>query len=206
MNGSCQIGMAMPGDHDVRHSCSAAWSPGGANPSMRRIKQIAAAVLTPAAALGIALSASSGAASAAIAGSAQASGRHKPIRWEHTASARLDRRAMYFALTQVGVPYVYGGEQPGKGFDCSGLVQWSYRRAGKSIPRTVALQWLHAGKHVSRGGIRLGTILFFYGPPPSHVALYVGHGKEIEAPHTGTRVRVIPVPWGQLVGQIRVSA
>lgn len=55
-----------------------------------------------------------------------------------TAHHRLstDMRAYRFAQTQKGVPYRFGGEQPGHAFDCSGLVQWAYRKAGIRLPRT----------------------------------------------------------------------
>ncbi len=57
--------------------------------------------------------------------------------------------AVQAAVSQLGVPYVFGGEQPGTGFDCSGLVQWAWGQAGVSIPRTTETQW-PVLQHVSR--------------------------------------------------------
>ncbi len=90
------------------------------------------------------------------------------------------------AYSQLGVPYVWGGSTPYVGLDCSGLVQWCYRQAGISIPRT-------SGAIMSSGTIvsnpQPGDICW----KPGHVAIYIGNGKMIEAPHTGAVVRVANV-------------
>jgi len=100
--------------------------------------------------------------------------------------------AVMAAISQLGVPYVYGGESPGSGFDCSGLTQWSWGRAGLAIPRTSEAQW--AGlPHVALTSLQPGDLIFTEGSSPGHVVMYVGAGPYgsdtvIQAPHTGTSV------------------
>lgn len=97
-------------------------------------------------------------------------------------------RASRVALREVGVPYVWGGDSP-SGFDCSGLVEWAYRRVGVVLPRTTYAM-LGVGRAVrSLAAIRPGDLLF---PEPGHVLMALGHGLAVEAPHTGTTVRVTP--------------
>ena len=99
---------------------------------------------------------------------------------------------MSAAETQLGVPYVWGGESPGAGFDCSGLVQWAWRQAGVSLPRTSGAQFA-ASTPVSIADLEPGDLLF-YGPSGSdHVAMYVGGGMMIEAPETGEVVHITPL-------------
>ncbi|GGO11475.1 C40 family peptidase [Microbispora bryophytorum] len=96
-------------------------------------------------------------------------------------------RAVKVAEKQIGDPYRYGATGPGA-FDCSGLVQYAWRRAGVRLPRTT---WSIRGavrKKVSWGHFEPGDLIFTSGG--GHVGMYVGHGKMIHAPHTGTRVRI----------------
>ena len=98
------------------------------------------------------------------------------------------------AYSQLGVPYVWGGETPGSGFDCSGLAQWAYAQAGIGIPRTTETQW-PVMQHVSQAQAVPGDLIFFDTPgdsqsPPNHVGIYIGNGNMIDAPYTGTVVRV----------------
>ena len=98
-------------------------------------------------------------------------------------------RAAAVALKQVGVPYRYGGDDPG-GFDCSGLVHYSYAHAGKPIPRTTAGQWSTLAP-VEHGNVRVGDLLFFrIDGKMSHVGLYVGNGRFVHAPSSGKSVSV----------------
>ena len=100
--------------------------------------------------------------------------------------------AIQAAESQIGVEYVWGGETPGVGFDCSGLVQWAYARAGISLPRTSGAQYA-ATTHIALADIAPGDLLF-YGPGGSeHVAMYVGGGEMIEAPETGFTVHITGV-------------
>jgi cell wall-associated NlpC family hydrolase len=105
------------------------------------------------------------------------------------------------AESQLGVPYVWGGESPGQGFDCSGLTQWSWAQAGVSIPRTAAAQ--DAGlPHVSLNALEPGDLLFYYDldgdDTVDHVVMYVGSGPYgsqtiIQAPYTGADVQFAPL-------------
>jgi cell wall-associated NlpC family hydrolase len=88
--------------------------------------------------------------------------------------------------SQLGVPYVYGGESPGSGFDCSGLTQWAYDKVGIRLPRTAADQ-TNIGYPVRSP--KPGDLIF-WNSPATHVAVYIGPGKMIAAPHTGTNVQV----------------
>jgi len=93
--------------------------------------------------------------------------------------------AVAAAKSQLGVPYVWGGESPGVGFDCSGLTQWSWRQAGVSLPRTAAAQY-DAIAHIALSDLQPGDLVFWgYGGGISHVAMYVGGGDVIQAPETG---------------------
>jgi peptidoglycan DL-endopeptidase CwlO len=103
--------------------------------------------------------------------------------------------AIEAAESQLGVPYVWGGETPGVGFDCSGLVQWSWAQAGVSLPRTSGAQF-GATTQIPLADIEPGDLLF-YGPDGSeHVAMYVGGGTMIEAPETGQDVHLTPIRTG----------
>ena len=90
------------------------------------------------------------------------------------------------AYSQIGVPYVWGGTTPYVGLDCSGLVQYCYGQAGKSIPRT-------SGSILAGGTIvsdpQPGDICW----TPGHVAIYIGNGQMIEAQQTGVPVKVSKV-------------
>jgi cell wall-associated NlpC family hydrolase len=108
--------------------------------------------------------------------------------------------AVDWTLAQVGTPYIWGGETPGVGFDCSGLVQAAYKVAGISLPR-VAQDQYDAGLQVPAGApLEPGDLVFFGGGPDdvTHVGLYVGtdNGQPlmVDAPYTGVDVRVEPFP------------
>ncbi len=90
----------------------------------------------------------------------------------------------------VGIPYRFGGNSR-RGMDCSGLVQYVYRKVGVAVPRTVAEQRRHAFP-VSLEALQPGDLLFFRlnGRRVSHVGLYLGEGRFIHAPSTGKRVTI----------------
>jgi cell wall-associated NlpC family hydrolase len=113
--------------------------------------------------------------------------------------------AIQAAETQIGVPYVWGGETPGVGFDCSGLVQWAFAQAGISLPRTSGAQF-GATTQIPLADIEPGDLLF-YGPDGSdHVAIYIGGGEMIEAPETGESVHITGVrTGGEFAGVGRVG-
>jgi cell wall-associated NlpC family hydrolase len=110
------------------------------------------------------------------------------------------------AESQLGVPYVWGGESPAKGFDCSGLIQWAYAQAGITIPRVTYSQ-ADIGTEVSRpwaGNVDPGDLLLIAGDdngvttPLGHVAMAIGGGLMIQAPYTGTVVQIGPIPWSEI--------
>lgn len=91
---------------------------------------------------------------------------------------------------QIGTPYVWGGSKPG-GFDCSGLIQYAYAKAGIALPRTTYDQ-IKVGRAVKWGQFKPGDLIFsdFEGTgKPTHVVMYAGNGRVIAAPHTGDHVR-----------------
>ena len=95
--------------------------------------------------------------------------------------------AARIALNQVGVPYRYGGSGTG-GFDCSGLVQYAWSRAGRSIPRTTRDQYSQLSA-VDREALRAGDLLFFrIDGKISHVGLYLGGNRFVHAPSSGRNV------------------
>ena len=89
----------------------------------------------------------------------------------------------------TGVPYRYGGFTP-KGFDCSGLVYYSYREAVLTVPRTSGEQFKTA-KRIDLDDARPGDLLFFArGRSVDHVAIYLGNHQFVHAPSTGKSVSV----------------
>jgi cell wall-associated NlpC family hydrolase len=98
-------------------------------------------------------------------------------------------RAAAVALQQVGTPYRYGGATP-NGFDCSGLVQYAYSRAGKRVPRTTGQLWSQL-QPVPPRDLQPGDVLFFrIEGKMSHVGLYLGDSRFVHAPSTGRTVTV----------------
>jgi cell wall-associated NlpC family hydrolase len=98
----------------------------------------------------------------------------------------LNDKVVNYAKRMVGVPYVYGGSTP-HGFDCSGFTSYVYRHFGLSISRTSYSQF-REGMRVARKSLKPGDLVFFHGL--GHVGIYVGNGRFIHAPHSGTRVRI----------------
>jgi len=98
-------------------------------------------------------------------------------------------RAAAFARKMVGKPYRFGGTTPA-GFDCSGLVQYSYKQAGVSLPRSTDEQ-LRLSQPLRGAHLRRGDLLFFdqEGKKKSHVGIYLGDGRFVHAPSSGKTVR-----------------
>jgi cell wall-associated NlpC family hydrolase len=99
-------------------------------------------------------------------------------------------------MAQLGRPYVYGGESP-SGFDCSGLVQYAYRAAGVTLPRTTGAQ-MSAGTPVSEANLQVGDLVFFYGG--SHVGIYAGNGEVVHAPVPGDVVKLTKIAYMPFAG------
>jgi cell wall-associated NlpC family hydrolase len=94
------------------------------------------------------------------------------------------------ATQMIGVPYRYGGSSPKAGFDCSGLVQYSYSQAGMRVPRTSRAQF-KAAQPISLAEAQPGDLLFFrYKRKVSHVAIYLGDDRFVHAPSRGKQVSV----------------
>jgi cell wall-associated NlpC family hydrolase len=103
------------------------------------------------------------------------------------AQAGPGERAVEVALAQLGKPYAWGGNGPNS-FDCSGLTSFAWRAAGVELPRTSAAQYSGTTR-ISRSDLRPGDLVFYHSPV-SHVAMYIGDGKVVEAPNSGNNVRI----------------
>ena len=98
-------------------------------------------------------------------------------------------QAALVAVGQVGTPYRYGGNSI-RGFDCSGLVQFAWSRAGVRLPRTTAQQWKTLSPARGRE-LRAGDLLFFrIDGTVSHVGLYLGDRRFVHAPSSGREVSI----------------
>ena len=95
-------------------------------------------------------------------------------------------QAASIALQYLGVPYVWGGSTP-SGFDCSGLVMYVYAQLGISLPHYTVAQW-NATLPISQSQMQPGDLVFFNGL--GHVGIYIGNGQFVDAPHTGSVVRI----------------
>jgi peptidoglycan DL-endopeptidase CwlO len=107
------------------------------------------------------------------------------INFDISASGRA-KKAIAFARAQLGDPYSYGGTGP-DAWDCSGLMQASWRAAGVSLPRVVGPQY-SATRHISMSQLQPGDLVF-YGDM-SHDGMYIGNGKVIHAPRPGKVVEI----------------
>jgi cell wall-associated NlpC family hydrolase len=105
------------------------------------------------------------------------------------------------AYSVIGVPYQFAGSSPESGFDCSGLTMWAWSHAGVSLPHSSEMQYAVL-PHVAQGDLQPGDLVFFYSPI-HHVGIYVGGGRMIDAPYTGTVVQMRSVEWSVYVGAAR---
>ena len=96
--------------------------------------------------------------------------------------------ALKFALAQVGDVYVWAAAGPTR-WDCSGLTMRSFQQAGVSLPHSSRIQ-IKYGKNISASSLKPGDLLFF-GKPISHVSMYMGAGKMVQAPRPGKKVEVV---------------
>lgn len=117
------------------------------------------------------------------------------VRWDDSPATAIaaapaeGKQIARVAKSMLGVPYRWGGAKP-DGFDCSGLVQYSYQSAGLRVPRTSAAQF-RASEQVNLRDARAGDLVFFsFERKVSHVGIYLGGGKFVHAPSRGKRVEV----------------
>lgn len=108
------------------------------------------------------------------------------------------------AMSQLRVPYAWGAESPGKGFDCSGFVQWAFGQVGINLPRTSEEQYSATTPTTSPVP---GDLVFSeFGAQgqsgPGHVGIYLGAGQFIDAPYTGVDVRIDSVPKDAVYGRV----
>ena len=118
--------------------------------------------------------------------------------------------AISYAEAQIGTPYLWGGETPGVGFDCSGLTQAAYGAAGITIPRTSEEQWIEL-PHVPLDDLQPGDLVFFDPGEdipglPGHVGIYLGNDDMVDAPYTGVDVRIDGLGGSQPFGAARPTA
>ena len=98
-----------------------------------------------------------------------------------------------YALGLIGVDYHYGGNNPERGLDCSGLVRYVFQEVvGVTLPRT-SREMARLGGHVAQGDLRAGDLVFFNtrSSPFSHVGIYLGDHRFIHAPHRGGEVEIV---------------
>ncbi len=98
--------------------------------------------------------------------------------------------AVAAAKSRLGLPYVWGAAGPGA-FDCSGLIMWAWAHGGVSLPHFSGAQYSNT-THISMAQLQPGDLVF-PADTGAHVAMYVGGGMIIEAPHTGDVVHIVPM-------------
>ncbi|MEU2332808.1 NlpC/P60 family protein [Streptomyces sp. NPDC013172] len=112
----------------------------------------------------------------------------------------LGDRAVRYAVRQLGKPYQWGAAGP-TAYDCSGLTSQAWGHAGTRIPRTSQEQWAHL-PHVPLNRLRPGDLVVYF-PEASHVALYLGDGKVVQAPRPGARIKISPIAANPILGAVR---
>ena len=126
------------------------------------------------------------------------------------ASAAQGDATADWALTQLGKPYRWGAAGPGS-YDCSGLAMQAWARAGARLLHWTGYQWV-AGPHVPLAGLRAGDLVFYafnIADPATihHVGIYIGHGLMVDAPYTGSFVRIDSIyAFPGLIGATRPAA
>ncbi|MGX1272330.1 NlpC/P60 family protein [Streptomyces phaeoluteigriseus] len=109
-------------------------------------------------------------------------------------------RAVRYAVRQIGKPYEWGAEGP-KSYDCSGLTSEAWRAAGSPIPRTSQEQWAEL-EHIPLAELRPGDLVVYF-PDATHVAIYLGEGRVVQAPRPGAEVKVSPIAANPVLGAVR---
>ncbi|MFG2604617.1 NlpC/P60 family protein [Streptomyces sp. NPDC048514] len=109
-------------------------------------------------------------------------------------------RAVHYAMDQLGKPYRWGAQGP-SAYDCSGLTSQAWQHAGTPIPRTSQEQWRQL-ERVPLNELRPGDLVVYY-PEATHVAMYVGDGRVVQAPRPGGQVKVSPLASYPVLGAVR---
>lgn len=117
---------------------------------------------------------------------------------KHLDKIRLAKQiVVHKAIRELGKPYVYGGSSPRTGFDCSGLVYFIYRDLfTPHLPRTANRMFhMHSARQIRREQLQTGDLVFFHIHSPQHqhadhVGIYLGKNRFIQAPHTGSTIRI----------------
>ncbi|MHA6795362.1 NlpC/P60 family protein [Pseudonocardia bannensis] len=117
------------------------------------------------------------------------------------AGTGVGARALKAAATQLGKPYVWGAAGPNS-YDCSGLTSWAFKQAGVTLPRSSSQQ-ARVGKSVAWDDMQPGDLVFYYSPV-SHVGIYAGGGKMINAPQSGDVVKYQTVSSSAFTGARRL--
>ncbi|WLQ35299.1 NlpC/P60 family protein [Streptomyces castrisilvae] len=128
------------------------------------------------------------------------SGALKEINREASPSGK---KAVAFATTQIGKPYVWGAEGP-KSYDCSGLTSQAWAAAGRPIPRTSQEQW-RLLPHIAIKDMRPGDLIIYHSDA-THVGMYVGDGAIVHAPRPGRNVTLAGAGSMQILGVVRPDA
>ncbi|MFI0153798.1 C40 family peptidase [Streptomyces lydicus] len=117
-------------------------------------------------------------------------------------AATVATHALRVAASKRGSPYQYGAQGPFR-FDCSGLMLYSFKRAGRALPRSAAAQYAHT-RHISLAARKRGDLVFFHSSRGIyHVGIYAGNGRIWHAPKTGDVVRLEKI-WSRSVWYGRV--
>jgi peptidoglycan DL-endopeptidase CwlO len=124
----------------------------------------------------------------------------QPVSYPPVTGSGGARVAVQWAYRELGKPYVWGAAGPDS-FDCSGLTQYVWGKAGVYLDHYTGSQW-NEGQHVSRDQLQPGDLVFF-GSDLHHVGLYIGNGNMIDAPYTGVNVRIDPAFRSDYAGAVR---
>ena len=117
----------------------------------------------------------------------------KPAAKPKPVSGSIGAQAVAIAKRYLGIPYVYAGASPKKGFDCSGLTMYVYAKLGITLTHYSGTQF-HEGYRILKSQLKPGDLVFFYGKKvPEHEGIYIGNGQFIHAPHTGDVVKISPM-------------
>lgn len=143
-----------------------------------------------------------------ISASSQPGGKGKQTNKNSSGVSKTAEMAVKAAESQEGVPYVWGKEEAGKGFDCAGLTQWAYEKAGIKLPRTAKEQWMYLQqREVKLNQVQEGDLVFGEGSDGElgHVGIMVNGKKVLQAPQAGQKVGIYPFEVAQWLHAARPS-